>query len=148
MMINYLNAMNAKTKKLFAFIQNSKRIKLTLIFSFLCLMFIFFAYVIGCKIENKSNPSVVIVSTKRIVSDFTKSLSQNTHLSDDQKIMLVKQFDTIYPGLIKDYANHNNVLIIDDGLAIQTPNSIKNITVLIEKQIQIMTLSTLKRNKP
>ena len=111
----------------------------------LCLMLMLFVHIIDCKIEKNSNLQIVTINTKRIVSDFTNSLSQNTHLSDDQKIMLIKQFDTNYPTLIKNYANHNNVLIIDNGVAIQTPNSIKNITPLIEKQIQIMGLQALKR---
>lgn len=92
-------------------------------------------------------PDIVLVSTKRIVSDFTASISRNTNLSDDQKIMLIKQFDTLYPNILKTYANSHNLIIFDNSLPIQASNTIKNITPDIENKIQTMTLTILQKQK-
>ncbi|MCX7124194.1 MAG: hypothetical protein NTU49_00280 [Gammaproteobacteria bacterium] len=102
------------------------------------------------KIESQmwpATPDVVLVSTKQIVSDFTNSISKNTNLTSAQKTMLVKQFDTFYPAILKNYANQNNVIIFDNALPIQAPNTIKNITSDIENKIQAMDLKILQKQK-
>jgi len=88
----------------------------------------------------------VIVDTKKIAADFSKSLSENKHLSDDEKVALVKKFDEIYPIVLKKYADKHKVIIFDKSIPIQTAESTLDITKAIENKIADVYLS-LPRSK-
>lgn len=146
--MKYINTFKNSAKRTLIFIQSNK-IKI-IEFYVIILGLLLLTQLLSThdnKPKNKTNPGIVIISTKNIVSDFTNSLSKNSSLSDDQKIMLVKKFDTIYPIVLESYANKNNVLILDQDLAIQAPNSIKNITPDIENQIQTLSIKVLSEQK-
>lgn len=88
----------------------------------------------------------VIVDTKKIAADFSKSLSENNHLSDDEKVALVKKFDDIYPVVLKKYADKHNVIIFDKSTPLQTAESTLDITKAIENKMADIYLR-LPRNK-
>lgn len=114
------------------------------------LMFILFMPLFGLTfLENhteKGELFSVIVDTKKIATDFSTSLSENTHLSADEKVALVKKFDEVYPSVLKKYADKHNVIIFDKSTPIQTSESTLDITKAIENKMANIYLS-LPRNK-
>ena len=113
-------------------------------------MFILFMPIFGLAfLENhteKGEIFSVIVDTKKIATDFSKSLSENKHLSDDEKVALVKKFDEIYPSVLKKYADQHNVIIFDKSTPVETSESTLDITNAIENKMADIYLS-LPRNK-
>lgn|SRR3990167_3614422 len=93
---------------------------------------------------NNKNNKIAIVDTHKIISDFTNSISDNSHITDHQKIALVKHFGAIYPKLLEKYANSHHALILDKAVILQAPSNMSDITVLIEKAVAKNSVQYLK----
>src|SRR3990167_8482248 len=110
---------------------NEKQKSQLLIFSITFAMLILLAYT--SLVTSHANNKINIVDTHKIIADFTNSISENSHITDHQKISLVKHFGVIYPLLLKKYADSHQTLILDKAVILQAPKNIIDITEMVEK---------------
>ena len=95
-------------------------------------------------VSHGNNNKIAIVDTHKIISDFTNSISENAHITDHQKIALVKHFGVIYPSLLSQYSNAQHALILDKAVILQAPDHIADITPYIEKKVAENSVHYLK----